>query len=348
MKYLLYAEHNYAYAMLRPLQKAIRDRGETAAWFLAGKEINPEFLAANELRLTDVRSVCQWQPHAVIAPGNTIPAFIPGLKVAIFHGFNIAKSTRSDERGHFNIRGCFDLYCTQGPATTYRFKALAERHGYFSVVETGWPALDPLFTAAAPSQSKPGPVVLYCSTFTPELTSAPGLKNTLQALSQNGDYHWLVQFHPKMPPAITEQYKALQNEHLTFVETDNVIPLLQRADVMLCDTSSMIPMFLVQEKPVVTFNNQSREALPILNTLKPEDIGPALQQALTKPQPLMQRIHDYAQHIHPYRDGQSSQRVLEAINAHLAPGNPGQRKAKPKNLIRNLKERHKLGYWKPW
>lgn len=346
MKYLLYAEHNYAFAMLRPMQTAIRLQGEEAAWFLAGKEIDPSFLKDDETRLMDVKATLNWSPDAVIAPGNTIPAFIPGLKVAIFHGFNIAKSTRSDERGHFNIRGCFDLYCTQGPATTHRFKELAQRHGYFDVVETGWPALDPLFTKGTQdSRPRLKPVVLYCSTFTPELSSAPRLKDTIHNLSRKDEYRWLVQFHPKMPKNHTEYYKTMQNENLSFIETDNIIPLLQQADVMLCDTSSMIPMFLVQEKPVVTFNNQSREALPILNTQNPEKIAPALQKALSHPAPLMKRIQDYAQQIHPYQDGQSSQRVLDAINSQLDPAKQIQRSAKPRNLLRNLKERKKLGYW---
>ncbi|MGL4752054.1 MAG: hypothetical protein ACRCXB_06480, partial [Aeromonadaceae bacterium] len=132
-RYLLYAEQNYAYAMLRPLQQAIRARGDEAAWFLAGQQINPDYLKLDEVRLPSVRAVCDWQPDAVLVPGNTVPSFIPGLKVAIFHGFNVAKATRSDDRGHFNIRGCFDLYCTQGPNTTAGFVERAGKHGYFEV-----------------------------------------------------------------------------------------------------------------------------------------------------------------------------------------------------------------------
>ena len=60
-----------------------------------------------------------------------------------------------------------------------------------------------------------------------------------------------------MPSEFVEQYKALQNDNLTFVETDNVLPLLQAADVMLCDTSSILLMFILQRKPVVTFCNQA-------------------------------------------------------------------------------------------
>ena len=38
------------------------------------------------------------------------------------------------------------LYCTHCQASTKRFKQLAQKYKYFSVKETGWPKLDPLFT----------------------------------------------------------------------------------------------------------------------------------------------------------------------------------------------------------
>src|SRR6185312_9564967 len=108
--YLLFATELYALPVLRPLGAAIRAAGGDAAWFAAS---------------------------------NWVPQFFPGAKVQVFHGFSVDK--RSPERGHFRIRGLFDLYCTQGPATTQPFEELARQHGHFAVAETGWPKLDPLF-----------------------------------------------------------------------------------------------------------------------------------------------------------------------------------------------------------
>ena len=345
-KYLLYAEQNYAYAMLRPLQEAIRLRGDEARWFLAGHAIDADYLREGEQRLADVEAVKSWCPDAVLVPGNTVPSFIPGLKVAIFHGFNVAKASRSDERGHFNIRGCFDLYCTQGPDTTLPFKRLADKHGYFRVVETGWPALDPLFSVVAAPEQDRRPRILYCSTFTPSLTSAPYLVETICKLSQRGDWDWTVQFHPKMAEDVVAPYRAMTGEHLRYVETDDVLPLLREADVMVCDTSSMIPMFLVQHKPVVTFRNQSRGSRAhLLDVLEPQQLEEAIALALSQPVELMEKIAAYVAHIHPYRDGRSSERVLDAVEAMLCDGRKGL-KDKPWNLLRNLKERRKLGYWR--
>ncbi|MBA3979371.1 MAG: CDP-glycerol--glycerophosphate glycerophosphotransferase [Alcanivorax sp.] len=352
-RFLLYAEQNYAYAILRPLQTAIRSRGGEARWFLAGDEIDASWLQPDEHRLTDIDAVRAWAPEAVLAPGNMVPGFIPGLKVAVFHGFNVAKATRSDDRGHFNIRGCFDLYCTQGPNTTRGFEERAARYGYFQVAETGWPALDPLFAPEADTHADrtllPAPdgrpTVLLCSTFTRSLSCAPHLLDAVRVLRDTGQWQWLVQFHPKMDPAMVEAYKALADDNLAYIKTDNVLPLLRRADVMVCDTSSVMLMFLVQRKPVVTFRNQSQGSRDhLLNVTDPDHLASAIETALTHPEPLLSAINEYVSQLHPRNDGRASQRVLEAVDSAM--NNPPPRR-KPLNLIRNLKERKKLGYWKP-
>lgn len=347
MRFLLYVTQNYAFMMLRPLQKALLKNKHEVSWFAPGANVETGYFKDEEHQLKTAEDVVKWQPDVIIAPGNFIPQFLPGIKVGVFHGFNIAKSTRSDSRGHFNIRGCFDLYCTQGPATTDPFKVLAQKHGHFSVKETGWPTLDPLFQSDDKAQNKSSkPTILYCSTFTPELTSAPHLKESILHFSQQGDYQWVVQFHPKMDPRIIQEYKALENDNLTFVETDDVIPLLKQADVMLCDTSSMIPMFLVQQKPVVTFRNQTRGSTPyLINIQEPHQLQEAIKQALNPPDSLLKEIKAYTDFIHPYCDGESASRVIQAIENFLETREYKHLKKKPLNLIRNFKERKKLSYW---
>lgn len=345
-KYLLYAEQNYAYAMLRPLQEAILARGGAVQWFLAGPDINPAYLRADEKLHKTVDGVIAWNPDIVISPGNMVPSFIPGYKVDIFHGFNIAKATRSDDRGHFNIRGCYDLYCTQGPATTLGFEERAKKHGFFRVRETGWPALDPLFKNEPIKEANSTPTILLCSTFTPSLSCAPHLVDTIRYLRDTKGWNWLVQFHPRMDKLISEQYRALQNEKLTFIETDDVIPLLKKADVMVCDTSSVMLMFMLQNKPIVTFRNRTvGETSHLLNVENTNDLPAAIERALSRPADLIEKIKAAGDLIHPFRDGRSSERVLEAINECIALGTDGL-KPKPRNFIRNLKERKKLKYWR--
>ena len=346
-RYLMYIAQNYSYAILRPLQQAILARGDEVAWFLEGSEVDGEFLTSNEIRLASVDAVQQWQPDAVFVPGNVVPSFIPGIKVGVFHGFNAGKMNHRGREDHFEIRDCFDLYCSQGPATTLPFIELAKKLGTFSVAETGWSILDPMFQKIEDNPYLNGddkrPTVLFCSTFSKSLSCAPIVYEKIKALSEKGNWRWLVQFHPKMKPEIVEKYKALESDNLQFVETDNVLPLLQAADVMLCDTSSILIMFLLQDKPVVTFNN-STQSSHLVNVTELDEIEPALAKALTRPPELMSEIEQYCDQIHPYRDGRSSERVLAATDKLIDNG-VGDLKAKPMNLLRHLKMRKKLGYW---
>ena len=139
--YLLFLNVAYSFSILRPLQAAIRRRGGVAAWFLHG--LNPSLLKPDELLLHSVDEVKRFNPRAVFVPGTWVPDFFPGIKVQVFHGLGIWK------KGHFRIRGLFDLYCTHGPATTLPFQELAERYRYFRVVQTGWPKVDALFRSAS-------------------------------------------------------------------------------------------------------------------------------------------------------------------------------------------------------
>lgn len=345
-RYLLYATQLYEYAILRPLQRAIRERGDEVAWFV--RNVSAGYLRADERRLDTVRAVREYNPCAVLTASNLIPHFFPGVKVEVFHGFNAEK--REPAVGHFRIRGCYDLYCTQGPETTGPFRELERRHGHFAVAETGWPKLDPLFARpeSVPDAGIPGddrPVVLFTSTFTERLSAARPLLATIRELAGRGRWLWLVNLHPKMDPRVVAAYRDLAGDNLRFVETDDILPLLETADVMISDTSSVLKEFLTLHKPVVTFRNR-RPGPHLLDVHDPADIEPAIERALERPPELMDRIRAYADHIHPYRDGRSSERVLAATDDFIA-HRKGRLARKPLNLWRKLRLRYELGYYGP-
>ncbi len=339
-RYLFFVSELYALAILRPLQQAIRDRGDEAAWFFERESV-AAYARTDEQRLSTVRSVSDWRPDAVFVPGNWVPHFFPGLKVEVFHGFSVGK--RSESRGHFRVRGSFDLYCTQGPDTTVPFEALQRQLGFFRVEQTGWPKLDPLFARRYTAKSSGRPVILYASTFTESITSARALRDTIAASARRGDWQWLVTLHPKMAPDVIESYRALEGPHLRFQMTDDILELYAQADVLLSDTSSVVPEFLTQHKPVVTFRNR-KPGPQLLDVQGEAEVVPALQRALERPQSLMDAIREYADRIHPYRDGRSSERVLAATDRALRAGRDGL-KRKPLNLWRRLQARQRLGYW---
>ncbi len=342
-KYLFYISQNYSFAILRPIQDILWSRGDEVQWFFEGSAVNHEFLTATEKYLAQISQVINYLPDVVLVPANNVPTFIPGLKVAIFHGFDAGKLDSRGRNDHFKIRGCFDLYCTQGPNTTEPFKQMQKKHDFFNVIETGWSALDPLFIPQQAKKSSDKPVILLCSTFSKKLSCAKQLHPVVSKLCQSDRWQWIVQFHPKMEKSVIQQYKALQNENLSYIETDNVIPLLQQADIMICDTSSVIPMFLVQNKPVVSYKNIT-PGPHLLNIDDPGFLQQSIEQALSRPTELMHQIKLYTDQLHPYQDGQSSQRVVNAIDYVLAGKYPVKGK-KPLNVIRNLKYRKRLNYW---
>jgi CDP-glycerol glycerophosphotransferase (TagB/SpsB family) len=337
-RYLLYGSERYALAILRPLQEAIRARGGEAAWFFDGP--GAEDLIEGE-RLLDVAGVRAWKPDAVLTPGNHLPHFFPGVKVEVFHGFDAGKPR------HIYIRGFFDLYCTTGPRDTAQFQALGDQLGHFAVTETGWPKLDPFMREIAgplPPVRRP-PVILYHSTFSPSWSAAETLYEEVKRLSRDGRWHWIITFHPKMNPETVARFKALQNDYLRFAENDNILELFPQVDMMCSDTSSALNEFLLTGKPVVTFKNR-RPGPQLIDIDDAKDFEPAIARALARPAELMQAIADYGDAIHPRRDGRSSERVLDAIDAFLARGGRNRRR-KPLNLWRKLKLRRRIGYWGP-
>ena len=342
-RYLFFIEYDYCFAVLRPIQEEIRRRGGETAWLAMGSEVNLDFLREDERCFGHVREAIDWNPYAVLVPGNRVPRFIPGLKIEVFHGLNSGKRRRRDGvQYHFIIRGLFDLYCTHGPNTTLRFQQLADKHGHFRVAETGWPKLDPLFDGSLAIERSDRPCVLFTSTFTDRLSAAPVVLDTVTAMADKGRWKWLVNLHPKMPPEIVRRYQDAQGPNLTLVRTDNVLPLLAEADVMLGDTSSILSEFMVQEKPVVTF----RTATPldcVIDVQETSAIESALEHALQRPPDLMARVRRYVDDTHPYRDGRSSERTLDAIDDLAERGRHGL-KRKPLNFFRHRQMKQLLEY----
>lgn len=336
--YLLYGSERYALAILRPIQVAIRARGDETAWFFDGP--GAEDLDTDEKLLT-VEQVRAWNPHAVITSSNAVPHFFPGVKVETFHGFDAGKPR------HIYIRGFFDLYCTTGPRDTAAFTALSKQFGHFAVAETGFPKIDPFMARLGDTPEPPHqpPAILYHSTFSPSWSAAPILYDEIARLSRTGEWRWIVTFHPKMDPEIVAKYKALQSENLVFAENDNILDLFGQVDMMCSDTSSALNEFLLTYKPVVTFKNR-RPGSQLIDIDDPAQFEPAIRRALSRPPELMAAVREFADQLHPYRDGRSSERVLDAIDTFIA---AGARNARPKpwNLWRKYKIRKRIGYWGP-
>lgn len=338
--YLFYISQNYSFEILRPLQREILSRGDQCAWYIEGNEVNTHYFNEQETVLTSIDQAIDYQPAAVFVPGNIVPNFLPGLKVHVFHGFEWKK------KGHYRIRGFFDLYCTQGPFFTKDFEKLKQKHLHFDVVETGWPKTDILFTAKPfewPEENQQK-TILYAPTFSPSLTSVPALFETIVKTAKQHHWQWLVKLHPKMEKSWVEAFRSAQTDNLHLVETDDVAPLLQAADIMISDTSSIVTEFALLNKPVITFKNSDPDEY-LLDFDDPKLLVAKVKNALIPSPQLLETIQRNVAQMHPYQDGLSSARVLDATVAMLKNGRK-QLKSKPLNLLRSLKIRKKMGYWK--
>lgn len=343
--YLLFATERYALPILAPLAEALHASGQqVAAWFVDGAAGSTLPGVAN----VGLREALAMRPRAVFSAANWVPTFLSGAKVQLFHGFNVQK--RDSARGHFRVRGMFDLYCTQGPATTAPFRAMAEAQGHFAVAETGWPKLDPLFrddggeSARLRAPAAGRPVVLFGSTFTERLSAAPHLHPQIAADIAGGQRYWLLTLHPKCAPELFERYRALAGDNACFVEPEQVMAAQRAADVLVSDTSSIVSEFIVQHKPVVTFRNRVPQP-HMLDFDDPAGLPRMLDHALNPTPALQAEIERYADAIHPWRDGHSSERVIAATEDFLS-GEMGRLKRKPLgSWLRNLQIRRDLGYW---
>lgn len=340
MRHLLFASELYALPVLRPIAKAAIKRGDDVRVFVPSRLVR--YLQSGEQRLTNARAVREWRPDSVISASNWVPHFFPGLKVQVFHGFNVDK--RSESRGHFRIRGLFDLYCTQGPSTTAPFQAMQRTLGHFRVMETGWSKLDPLFGGDVPlpmlAAARGRTVVGYASTFTASLSSAALLYNTIAEHVARGDRYWLLTLHPKSAPFWRNRYRALAGPNARYVDADELVPMLATADVLVSDTSSVVSEFAVIGKPVVTFRNRAPKPY-MIDIHDAGELEAALQRALADDAAQREAVASIGDAIHPYRDGRSSERVLDAIGSVIEDRSTARRR-KPASLARRLKIRWRL------
>ena len=344
-RYLFYVEENYCYGILRPIQQVLWRRGDEVAWLAVDQRFDRRGFRPDEQVLDNVHQAIAWNPVAVMVPGNFVPDFIPGIKVMVTHGL-VSGKRRTVGRvvHHFIERGLFDLYIGHGPSSTPQWQRLAHRAGYFEVAECGWSKLDPLFDGSLVRTPADVPVIYFASTFSPRLAAAPQLVATVRALAQEHNWQWRIHFHPKMPAEIIDRYRTIESHNLRVVTGHDTLQLLLDADVMLCDTSSIISEFALLGKPVVTFRNVSPQPF-MIDVRASGQVGPALQRALGRPPQIMQAIAAHARQTHPWQDGRSSERVVAATDRLVDKG-LGHLRHKPMNLIRHWRMRRQLHYYR--
>jgi len=330
LKFILFITKPYSVSVLEPVAAYLSTKENMDYRWVKAKSALRCNVPGPVLPFEDVPG---FDPDAILVPGNVVPYDWPGLKVQIFHGLG------EEKQGHYRITGFFDLYCTPGPHMTAIFEGLQRRHGHFLVRETGWSKLDSLNLTDQRAERKKSlgldpekPVLLYAPTFSPKLTSAPALFSEIELL-QSRDYQWICKFHSLMDAQTTARYRSLESPSFQIAETDTILPLMEAADILITDTSSVAYEFLFLDRPIITYRARARQEKG-LDITSPDDLEGAIVRSLLDPQEFSPVRHEILEELHPYKDGQSSQRVVEAIRDVLSSGELDTLRPKPSNRFR--------------
>ena len=341
-KFLIYISYSYAVPIGNPLEEDIKNRGFEVQWFSDLEDGNKALHNKSNV-LKNIKDVIHYKPDIVLAATDDVPDFITGIKVQIFHGFlSFKRLEKKNVEAHFRIRGFFDLYCTQGPSSTKGFKLQQNKYPHFEIIETGWSKVDPLFPIKKKEITN---TIMIASTFTERLSLAynDAIFNDIKRLSNSGNYNFLLVLHPKLPEHLKAKWETLNNKNFTYYNTTDLIPLFKKADIMFADTTSAIQEFLVQKKPVVTFNHTIKHNY-LIHVDKVSNIEAALNLALSYPKDLLKNIDVFIDELHPYFDGKSSKRVIETTIDFLHK-DKRYLKSKPLNLLRKYKMRKRLKHF---
>lgn len=340
---LFYLAKPYSLPITQSLREAVAGRHDCNALCFIAESLKPHI--TDTYATTVLSDAVAFNPAIVFCPGNYVHDAISGIKVQLFHGLGYEK------KGHFAIRGFFQVYCTPGPRITGRFQKLAARHKSFLVVETGWPKTDLLFhTAAGPAAFARIPpdkkIILYAPTFSRTLTSVPKIMPHIRALPREDEF-FVIKLHDLHDKQEKERLASLPPDRFMVVDSPDSIPWMQAADMLISDTSSVVYEFALIKERILLVEPRQKD-LPFIQCAAAhvrEGIDTVLHDTASR----TGAIRALMDSIHPYRDGLSAQRILDTVTD---PAFMAQARALPrkKNWFRKLKLRYytmfKKGYVK--
>ncbi|MBR8535527.1 CDP-glycerol glycerophosphotransferase family protein [Carboxylicivirga sediminis] len=313
MRAVLFCINPYAFGILLPLYEELKKQNHDIIWYIPDnlRHKSPDGILQSA-NCNTMAELMRFNADVNFVPGNVIPHYLPGVKVQIFHGF------AGEKKGHFHIRHYFDLYLTQGPYFTERFQQLAAKYKNFEVAETGWCKLDILYKdndTKKPADNKQH--ILYAPTFSPRLTSGEKYMGEIEKLCANKDLLVHIKFHDLMNKQIVEKYHQLAHsiDNMCISTEANILPLMKQCDLMISDTSSVVYEFLLLDKPVITLETTSKH-IRWDDINQSSDLRSVVENNLTN-DPYKAERKWFIDNYHPYADGQSAARMIEAAKHYI-------------------------------
>jgi len=319
MKTILFCTKEDSFNILKPLADKLVEQEDKYIWYIAPKLFDI-FPYKNMMHTNSLKYLDEFKADVIFTPEEIVPYWLHGLKIHIFN------SLIEDEDRYKEMINYFDLYLTPGPKFTKIFENLAQKDKSFSVIETGWVKLDNLFSIANDdiitwerenilNEYRVKYIVLYAPTQDKKLTSAIKLKDIITKLSLRGDILFMIKFDKDMKREIVEEYKEIKSQNILILEDNNMSKNMHIADILISDTTSLVYEFILLDKPVltvetklkdITWSNQAAGGI-YLNVIR------TLENRIKTRTRRGETIKNY----HPYSDGESATRVIEATKEYI-------------------------------
>lgn len=320
MKIVLFCEQKYTISMVEPIyEQAILESGHEVLWYIHKKNI-PKF-NLDVPWTNNIDDIYEFSPEAIFVPCNVVPYDLPGVKIQISHGYECG------EKRYFRIRDYFDLYLTQGPYFTQGYKNALKNKRTAEVVETGWSRRDGIirdlnkydvYKQELLNKYHKKKIVLYAPTFPPSITSLPYMKEGLQKfVNERDDVLLILKFHPLTDKKWMTEYEniAKNNKNMLWMADVDINKFLLISDVMISDSSSVVFEFLFLDKPVITYNNASKEKY-WRDIKSPLELTEAFEKEISLDE-FADKRKEAIQYFDPYSDGNSCKRMLEAAKNYI-------------------------------
>ncbi len=315
MKFLFFLSQKYSFPIISPIIDYLeKSRLEFMIQITPGIELNLDKMNESVLKYnitTSQKKALEFKPDFVIIPGNFVDYRLPGIKVQIFHGIGIEKSS------HYKIRPFFDIYCTSGPCVTRKFKKPGMKLSNIEIIETGWPKVDYIINYpktglhdkfAIPRNKR---IILYAPTFSKKLTSIPHILSEIPGIISSDEF-WLIKLHDLSGKKIFQQIRSRKNENIKIISDPDITPYLHLSDLMISDTSSVIYEFMLLDKPVITYRASDRLDKGI-NIRQVSELRSAIDRSFSNPDEFRNSRVEHLKEINPYLDGKISMNLISKL-----------------------------------